>query len=102
MNTRRRKVLVGTLMIATVATSVPMTGCEPISAGTATAVVVIGLKQLLRMIAEATVSYMVWRIGDAIYVEISDTVEGRKSQYRLDLQPGEKLEVSEDGKILAQ
>lgn len=96
----RTKLIAGAMLLSVGTASMStMTGCEPVSAG---AVVVVTVEMIFKLLAATAVSYVAWQTVDAIYVEIRDTVKGTSQTHRVELHPGDKLEVTSDGKLIRQ
>lgn len=89
------KLVAGTLLVGTAAATVPMAGCEPVTATAVAAATVVTLELLLEWIAQAAVSWVVVEVGEAIYVMVENAFTGEKTQYRL--QPGDVVEMNDDG-----
>lgn len=98
-NHRAKGLLSGTMMLGVVSTSVPMTGCEPVTTSAVAGAAVLTIQQLLQWIMQAAITYTVYKIGDAIYVEIRNALDDEGTQYQLNVQPGDVLEVQPDGTI---
>ena len=75
-----------------------MAGCEPVA--TTAVVAVIAFEALVLMIAEGAVSYVVYKVGEAIFIEIKNAFNGNSTHYEVELKPGDLLEVQDDGTLL--